>query len=154
MVQNIQEAKSVKPIAKIKVIPARFNPFLSDLGHYYHVHVFETKAQMWETAAKLSPHEKDHDGGYGAITIPLRREKKIRGRWIVARKIGDVLFYKDCLGSECVSHEAVHMATSYLRVVRQLKLTDQIDENEEKLAYCIGSCTRQIVDDLYKLKIL
>ncbi|MBD2489032.1 hypothetical protein [Aulosira sp. FACHB-615] len=52
-------------LAKIKVIPAKFNPFIKDFRHYYHVYF-----------------------------------------------------------------------------------------NEEKLAYCIGSCTRQIVDNLYKLKIL
>jgi hypothetical protein len=104
--------------------------------------------------AKLSPWDKDKEGGYGAVTIPCRREKCSEGIWITAPKIGDVLFYKDCLGSESISHEAVHMATSYLRLKNQLLLTDQIDEREEKLAYYIGSCTRQIVDNLYKLKIL
>lgn len=143
-----------KPLAKIKIIPAKYNPFIKDFQHYYHAHIFETKQQMWEAGAKLSPWDKDADGGYGAITIPCRREKHHEGNWITAPKIGDVLFYKDCLGSECISHEAVHMATNYLRFKNQLLLTDQIDENEEKLAYCIGSCTRQIVDNLYKLKIL
>ncbi|MHC5779692.1 hypothetical protein [Nostoc sp.] len=141
-------------LAKIKIIPAKFNPFLVDFVHYYHVHIFESKDEMWECAEKLSPWEKDMRGGFGAITIPYRREKYHEGSWITAPKIGDVLFYKDCLGSECVSHEAVHMATNYLRFKNQLLLTDQIDDNEEKLAYCIGSCTRQIVDNLYKLKIL
>ncbi|MHC5825516.1 MAG: hypothetical protein ACYT04_59120, partial [Nostoc sp.] len=65
-----------------------------------------------------------------------------------------VHFYKVWHGLVFFSHEAVHMATNYLRFKNQLLLTDQIDENEEKLAYCIGSCTRQIVDNLYKLKIL
>lgn len=109
---------------------------------------------MWDMGAKLSSYEQDQHGGYGAITIPLWRQRYDGDKWIKAPKIGAVLFYKDLLGSECISHEAVHIATSYLRHTDQLKLSDQIDENEEKLAYCIGSCTRQIVDNLYKLKIL
>ena len=141
-------------LAKIKVIPAKYNPFIKDFRHYYHIHIFETKAKMWETGAKLSSWDKDKNGRYGAITIPLWRERYQKKERITAPKIGNVLFYRECLGSECISHEAVHMATSYLRFINQLALTSQIDENEEKLAYCIGSCTRQIVDNLYKLKIL
>ncbi|HYW17716.1 MAG TPA: hypothetical protein VE956_00130 [Nodularia sp. (in: cyanobacteria)] len=139
---------------KIKVIPAKYNPFIKDFRHYYHVHIFEARATMWDAGAKLSPWDKDKIGGYGALTIPLWRERYEGDKRITAPKIGNVLFCKEILGSECISHEAVHMATSYLRLTQQLQLTGQIDENEEKLAYCIGSCTRQIVDNLYKLKIL
>lgn len=144
-------------IAKTKVVPAKYNPFIrcaDDFRLYYHIQIFETKEQMWDAGAKLSQFEKDKNGGYGALTIPTWRERYEGETRIIAPKIGDVLFYKNCLGSECISHEAVHMATSYLRLINQLHLGDQIDEGEEKLAYCIGSCTRQIVDNLYKLKIL
>lgn len=141
-------------IAKIKITPAKFNPFIKDFRHYYHVHIFETRATMWDAGAKLSTWDKDKNGGYGALTVPLWRERYEGENRITAPKIGDVLFCKEILGSECISHEAVHMATSYLRLTNQLILTSQIDENEEKLAYCIGSCTRQIVDNLYKLRIL
>lgn len=138
---------------KIKVFPGLYNPFTQEYKHYYHVCIFDSKKEMWSTGAKLSSHDKDK-GGYGALTIPTWREKFVDGQKVLAPKIGNVLFYKDCLGSECISHEAVHMATSYLRITGQLKLSDEIDEDEEKLAYCIGACTRQIVDNLYKLKIL
>ena len=144
----------MKPLFKIKVFPGRFNPFIREFRHYYHVLVFETKQDMWDAGAKLSSFEKDQNGGYGALTIPLWRERHDGEKWIKAPKIGTVLFYKDLLGSEVISHEAVHMATSYLRHTKELKLSDQIDDDEEKLAYCIGSCVRQIVDNLYKLKVL
>lgn len=143
----------MKHIGNIRVIPGMYNPFIQEFRHYYHVLIFGTKEEMWNAGAKLSSHDKDK-GGYGAITIPIWREKFVDGQLRKAPKIGNVLFYKDCLGSECISHEAVHMATSYLRITNQLKLSSEIDEDEEKLAYCIGSCTRQIVDNLYKLKIL
>lgn len=143
----------MKYIGKIKVMPGMYNPFIQEYRHYYNVLIFATKDDMWEAGTKLSPYDKDK-GGYGAITIPIWREKFVDGQLVKTPKIGNVLFYKDCLGSECISHEAVHMATSYLRILDQLKLSDQIDEDEEKLAYCIGACTRQIVDSLYKLKII
>jgi hypothetical protein len=109
---------------------------------------------MWDAGARLSSFEQDQNGGYGALTVPLWREKIKNGELVKAPCVGRVLFYKDLLGSEVISHEAVHMATSYLRFINQLKLSDQIDADEEKLAYCAGSCTRQIVDSLYKSKIL
>lgn len=109
---------------------------------------------MWDAGAKLSSFEEDEYGGYGALTVPLWRQKFKNGQSIKVPCIGTVLFYKDLLRSSVISHEAVHMATSYLRITDQLKLSDQIDDDEEKLAYCVGSCMRQIVDSLYKLKIL
>jgi hypothetical protein len=139
---------------KFKVVPGRYNPFVKEYRHYYHVLVFTTKHEMWKTGAKLSSFEKDKDGGYGALTMPIWRERFDGSQIIRAPKIGSVLFHTGCLGSEAISHEAVHMATSYLRLINQLKLTDQIDENEEKLAYCISGCTRQIVDNLYKFKCI
>jgi hypothetical protein len=99
----------------IKVIPGKFNPFLKDFRHYYHVHIFDDKNQMCQAGAKISSHAKDKNGGYGAITIPLWRSRFEGEKRITAPKIGDVLFYKDLLGSECISHEAVHMATSASR---------------------------------------
>lgn len=141
-------------LAKFKVYPGKFNPFLKDFQHYYHTHIFETKEQMWEAGARLSSCEKDKNNRYGAITMPVWRERYEGDRRVIAPKIGNVLFYAGLLGSRCISHEAVHMATSYLRLVNQLALVDEIDEGEEKLAYCVGSCASQIVDSLYKFKIL
>ncbi len=142
-------------LAKFEVNPGKYNPYKPDSRYYYHVHVFSTRESMWAAGAKISPWEKDHAARYGAITIPCWKEKPLGNAWLRAPKIGDVLFHIQCLGSECISHEAVHMATSYLRALNLLKLGDQIDDDdEERLAYCIGGCTRQIVDELYKLHIL
>lgn len=108
---------------------------------------------MWAAGAKISVHQRDKDGDYGALTVPIWREKYDGDRVILAPKLGDVLFYRDCLGSSCVSHEAVHMSTSYLRRIGRLKLDEQIDDDEELLAYCIGGCTRQIVDKCYAIDL-
>jgi hypothetical protein len=144
----------LKPLCKIKVIPGKYSPFIKEYRHYYHVLIFENKQDMWNVGAKISPHQKDKNGCYGAITIPAWRERFDGDNWIKSPKIGTVLFYKALLGSEVISHEAVHMATSYLRITNELRLSEQIDNDEEKLAYCIGSCTRQIVDNLYKFNVL
>lgn len=76
------------------------------------------------------------------------------GNWIIAPKVGDVLFHKELLGINAVTHEAVHAATCFLRILDKLKLGDQIDDNEELLAYCVGSIAGQIVNRIYHLKIL
>jgi hypothetical protein len=129
-------------IVKFSVKPSKGNPYKPPSKFYWHVHIF---------GAKVSSCEHDKDGGYGALTVPLWREKYLEdGSVLLAPKLGDVLFYRDCLGSECVSHESVHMATSYLRRIGSLKLGSDIDDDEELLAYCIGICTQQIVDKCYE----
>ena len=139
-------------LAKFHINPGKWNPFKPDMRHYYNVHVFADREAMWRFGARVSTCKET---GYAALTIPLWGERVASdGQIIKAPKIGDVLFYRGCLGSECITHESVHLATSYLRVIDRLKLNDQIDNDEELLAYCVGSCTRQIVDRLYKLSIL
>ena len=142
-------------IAKFRINPGKWNPFKPDSKHYYYVHVFSDKESMWAFGAKLSAREKDQHGGYEALTVPIWRERYTEDEQVIkAPKIGDVLFYQGRLGSECICHESVHLATNYLRVIDRLYLGDQIDDDEELLAYSVGSCARQIVDRLYQLKIL
>lgn len=145
----------INRLCSFKVYPGRWNPFKPPMRHYFRVHIFPDKQAMWNYGAKVSAWEKDGNGGYGALTVPTWRERiTSEGDRLIAPKIGDVLFYRDLLGSECICHESVHMGTSYLRVLNLLHLSDQIDDNEEMLAYCIGSCARQIVAILYRQKIL
>ena len=141
-------------VVDFTVNPGLYNPYLNSKRHYYKVHIYNTKKAMWLSAAKLSSFEKDSNGGFGALTIPSYRQRRDGNVIITAPKIGDVLFYRGLLGSGVIAHESVHMATSFLRIFNSLKLGDKIDDREENLAYCIGSCTRQIVDKLYKFEVL
>ncbi|HEY9748316.1 MAG TPA: hypothetical protein V6C63_06550 [Allocoleopsis sp.] len=138
-------------IIKFQVKPAKWNPYKPPFRFYWNVHIFESKTAMWAAGAKVSACDRDKDGGYGALTVPLWRERYEGDETILAPKLGDVLFHRDCLGSSCVSHEAVHMSTSYLRRISKLELSEDIDDSEELLAYCIGGCTRQIVDKCYEI---
>ncbi len=143
-----QEFKAIR----IKVIPGKFNPFIKEYHHYYHVLIFDHKEEMWAYGSQLSCCHRDD--GYDAITIPTYRQRFVDNKWVIAPKIGTVLFHKNRLGSSVISHEAVHMATSYLRITNKLQLSDEIDDEEEKLAYCVGSCTRQIVDTWYRVDLM
>lgn len=134
-------------IVKFKINPGLYNPHLTEAKyhkHYYMVHVFENEPYMWKYGTKLRPYQSE---GYQAIVLPKWKQK---GDLIVSAKIGDVLLNKDWLGTRVISHEAAHIATSFLRILKLLKLTEQIDENEERLAYCIGQCNSAIVTGLYK----
>lgn len=133
-----------KSLLKFALKPGYYNPWLKEYRHYYHVSVFPDNQAMWEYGRKLSSFEKDQKGGWSAITIPIWREKYKNDRVIKAPKIGDVLFDRDHLSIDVISHEAVHMATSYLRFLERLKLSEQIDEDEERLAYCVCHCTNAI----------
>lgn len=147
--------KVISRSSKFRINPGTYNPYKPSFKHYYHVHIFDSQENMWAYGYRRTKDEKNKFG-YGALTIPLWREKfdSKSKAWIVAPKIGDVLFHKECLGMTVITHESVHLATSFLRVLKILKLSEQIDESEEVLAYCIGSIARQIVEKLYQLEIL
>ena len=52
---------------------------------------------------------------------------------------------------EIICHESVHIATSFLRIFNKLNLSNQIDTDEEMLAYSVGLVSKQIVNKLYQL---
>lgn len=105
------------------VFPSRKNPYLVKDRHYYSVHVYDSREAMWRAAKKLSPYEKDHDGGFGAITIPYQRIRRVsEHQFQYAPKVGNILFHKGCIGAECVSHESSHAAIAYLRMLNLLCL--------------------------------
>lgn len=52
-----------------------------------------------------------------------------------------------------IGHEAVHCATTYMRLFEKdkLLLSDEIDENEERLAWVIGWFTKEITNFYYDI---
>lgn len=102
--------------------------------------------------------EADRDG-FGAIVIPLmvlniRRDRPPR----LDSRLGEVLLRRGALGTELISHEAVHVAASTLRLLadaagdpRGLDLGDEIGNREEQLAYMAGGFARDTVAALYDL---
>lgn len=72
--------------------------------------------------------------------------------------IGIIKFHDaDCFSAEILSHEAVHCATTYIRLFETEKfendkfsLIDEINDNEECLAYHVGYFAQQLTDYFYK----
>jgi len=141
-------------LAKFKINPGNYNPYKPSFKHYYNIHVFDTQENMVKFGDRLRPGE--HKGvNWSAKVIPSWRHKEINGQIIIAPKVGDALFYQDRLIIRIVSHECVHMGTSFLRLLNfrnnyDLKLGNQIDDHEENLAYVIGNCCDQIYENLVK----
>lgn len=143
-----------KHLADFRVNPGRYNPYKPGSRHYYRVRVFADVDTMWDVAARLSRKERDKNGGFEAITMPRWQEYLTAGEeWAVYPKVGDILFHVGFLGTEVICHESVHAATSFLRMLSRLELGEQIDDNEELLAFCVGSIARQIVSKLYSLEV-
>jgi hypothetical protein len=54
------------------------------------------------------------------------------------------------LDAGIIAHEALHIATSYLRLKGLLKLGEDIDDDEEALAYTLGTVMSQIGTYIHK----
>ena len=141
-------------IAKFRINPGLFNFYEISKSHYYEVHVFESPETMHLYGEKIIRDIADHQNDWGAITSPLWRFVCKGEKEYIKPKIGNILFWQGQLGVTVVCHECVHAATSFLRLYEKLNLSDQIDDNEELLAHCIGSLSRQTYNKLYKLQIL
>lgn len=145
-------------ICKFKLNPSINNPFEIEKKYYYHVQVLENREELFKVADKLSPQDPNHN--FAAIVLPFYvyrfdyDKEKDEFYSICKPKIGNVLFRKDYLNLEVISHEAVHLATNYLRLIKKLNLGDEIDENEELLAYCVGGMTQELITNFYKFGLL
>jgi hypothetical protein len=85
--------------------------------------------------------------------MPIERMRLIGRRWKSEPFLGYALFARNYVLAEVLCHEAVHMATGYLRRIRKLpRLRNQIDNGEERLAYYTGWCGRQLNNGFHKSK--
>lgn len=141
----------MKPLASFKIRPGK-EP------NYWQVYIFNNKADMRRMFKKLDM--TDEDDRFGAVVMPQMRikfPKKGKGskKGIVHPSLGYVLFSKTQLRAEEIAHEAVHMATNYLRIMnpKSLVLSDECDDNEEDLAYAVGHCANALVKGLYRTKV-
>lgn len=92
--------------------------------------------------------------GFCAIVMPYTVESEEDGRWVREPVLGYVLFDLSKINGEIVAHEAVHMATAYMRRKRlSLKLNSQINDREERLAYTVGDCAAKVCNKLYEVGI-
>ena len=141
-------------IAKFKVNPGAYNIFPLSMAHYYVVHVFESPEAMYRYAERTVPDIEKNQNEWGALTSPIWCFAFEDGQEIIRPKVGNIFFWQGQLSVTVVCHEAVHAATSFLRLFQKLDLHDEIDESEELLAHCIGSLSKQIYNKLYALKII
>lgn len=68
-------------------------------------------------------------------------------------KIGNIYFKQDSFRSGVITHESVHMALAYLRIVESLPvLGDECDDNEEIIADHIGWFAARLGELFWELK--
>ena len=74
---------------------------------------------------------------------------------VASSSLGHALFARTQLCVETIAHEAVHMATGYMRRKKvSMNLSNECGDREEMLAYLVGKCVRQIVAELYRSGVL
>lgn len=113
-------------------------------------------------------YKKKENGFHGycrAFVRTIRRYKVYEDEtYRIKPIVGEMHLCIKSLGMEVITHESVHAATRLLdRLKFNYKLLALEDEkvtleqrisSEEILSYCVGHFAKQIVDKIYKLKIL
>jgi hypothetical protein len=140
------------------VWPGRGTPkkYHIDTKLYWEVSVYKTRRNMKEAQKEYEPYSSGDDS-FGAIVIPLHTISFTTGKEVHSPSLGHVLFSTKQLGMETIAHEAFHMAMGFWerREPSVLIIPPDADpnENEERLAYTIGNCARQINKNLWDNKI-
>lgn len=144
--QTLMDLAYPGQIAVFKVFPDKRQSSL-----YWEVLVFANKGYMRRAYRQFNL--PSNNNRFGAIVIPQTYKKFINGKWYdIKNALGLVLFSATQLGVNTQSHEAVHMALSFLRRARRFPRLSRriIDLEEEKLAYCIGRCAMQLNHNFYR----
>jgi len=120
--------------------------------HHFNVLIFEKREDMIKAKQEFTQ-EEDGDDLAGAFTCPFEMYK-VGEAGIEERgpAIGHLYFYKDKLGSGCVSHEMVHAAMHVERLVhgnKEATFGDGIGETEERFANTLGDLCGIFVEELY-----
>lgn len=147
---------------KLKPI-ARFRVYAWKSSLYFMVHVWRTKKEMLDNRVALGlPRLRDCDAhvfSYDAFSVQKgRRDRKLP-------IVGEIHFYKSCLGTEAITHESFHATASLLRRLKfdfsglnneglTATMRSKSMDKEEVVAEVQGRLARAIVTKLYDLKML
>lgn len=142
-----------KALADFKVRPGHPTDEPETWRNTFRVMVFATVDEMKAAHDALGEGVGAED--FGAVTMPIDVQQLREGEWVTKPSLGFMLMCKKQIDAETVAHESVHMAVAFLRRVSpiSLRLKGECEEREERLAYAIGNCTRQIVEALYEAKL-
>jgi hypothetical protein len=120
---------------------------------FFFVSVHPNRQSMLRKYRKLS-HGVKAQHNFGAVVMERQIENFEKGKRDVQPVLGFVLFERSYLGGAVVTHEAVHMATTYLRRVRKsLRLNVNDIDIEEQLAHYVERCAAKISAKLFELRI-
>lgn len=129
---------------RFRIYPSRDNCMLEEDSHYYEARIHDTVGSLL-----LWGHQKrgGHTVDYKAIVIP---DYNVNEDGYIHNRVGWVGLCLPYLDAGIIAHEALHIAISYLRLKGLLKLGEDIDDDEETLAYTLGTVMSQIGTYIHK----
>ena len=164
----IPAAKKILNWHKMSLI--KFNLRPKNKGHYFVAHFFDTKKEMqawYETYVKVRvndganeshfrPSNSYQTDDFAAIVIPFEIFDINDGNEVMRPNIGICLFHRKALGSGLISHEMLHCALWYDRIVNgniNAQYGEEVGEEEERLAYLLTEFVRKFVNKMYKIGV-
>ena len=127
-------------------------------GFYFDVEVYPTQKQMQKRAERLKPHL--HGGFMDTDAAVLGFSKGYvgaDGRCVWSKTLGTIVFHRERLGVNVISHECTHAALRWMEAMK-FNVTDrgenyvegEASDNEERFCYALGRMTAAIGDQFWK----
>lgn len=126
-----------------------------DMRNWYDDYV-QQRVSNGASEENFGPSNSYQSSNFAAIVIPFQVFKINDGVEAMQHNIGICLFHRGALGSGLISHEMLHCALWFDRVVNgntNAQYGEEVSEEEERLAYLLTDFVRGFVNKLYKLRV-
>lgn len=130
--------------------------------HHFLCRIFDTKKEMYDyytSYIKKASIVMDPKLDFSAICMPYVKKRYADGKWIQAKDLGEILFYKDNIGAGIVSHELGHAAFWWSRHIKRNKnavfgcADKKIRKREEDMLTCMLHLVRTFTNKCYKIGV-
>lgn len=135
---------------RFSVVPSWNNNMAEEDDLYFSVCVYKTRSGMTNRWRQILPNDCLENewrllrAGVLPATLHPEGDK-------LSPCLGLALFCEQHMNVGIIAHEAVHMATEYVRAKRlPLTLGKHVCDNEERIAYAAGTCANQLANFIFE----
>lgn len=133
--------------------PISFRVYPENKSLFYKTHIFDTKKEMRKYLKKHHPN-RNHNNTAG-YCISYDTVTYASGKAVKSRRVGEIFYNKELLGSGVCSHECDHATTYYLGRKYKTDTLNILDPKiDEEHAWIQGNIYRQVILGMIRYKLI
>lgn len=141
--------------------PIKFRVYPESVhGFYFNVRIYRDQESM-QKAAEYGGGKRKNFSNAAAVVRGLKRGRRTDRGIAWKKQLGTIYFYKDCVGTEVITHESTHAALRWAEE-KKFNVVDRNGpdyiagdacDNEERFCYALGKIAAQIASKCWAHKL-